>query len=74
MQGGVIHAKKNDEVAGPHLTQQSAQVDHWALCGKTKLMKEYVALKEYFTFFSPLQYIYVFLRNIIIKHALINVS
>lgn len=37
MQGVVMHAKKEnkiktgDKVSGPHLTQQSAQVDHWAL-------------------------------------------
>lgn len=31
MQGGVIHAKKDDKELGPHLTQRSAQVDHWAL-------------------------------------------
>lgn len=31
MQGWVIHAKMDDKELGPHLTQQSAQVDHWAL-------------------------------------------
>lgn len=32
MQGGVIHAKKKDnKKLGPHLTQQLAQVDHWAI-------------------------------------------
>lgn len=31
MQGCVIHARKNGKELGPHLTQQSAQVDHWAL-------------------------------------------
>lgn len=31
MQGCVIHARKNDKELGPHLTQQSARVDHWAL-------------------------------------------
>lgn len=37
--------KNDDKELGPHLTQQSAQVDHWALYRKTKLMKEHIALK-----------------------------
>lgn len=31
MQGDEIHEGTDDEGLGPHLTQQSAQVDHWAL-------------------------------------------
>lgn len=31
MQGDETRGGRDDEGLGPHLTQQSAQVDHWAL-------------------------------------------
>lgn len=59
----MIHAKKDDKELGPHLTQQSAQVDHWALHRKTKLMKEHIALKVYFTLFFPFKIDVCFIKK-----------
>lgn len=54
MQGVVRHAKEENKIKtgdkcfGPHLTQQSAQVDHWALWGN-KAREAMLGSKFYFS-------------------------
>lgn len=78
-----MHAKKEnkiktgDKVSGPHLTQQSAQVDHWAL-QENKARDAVLGSKFYFscnfyTFIIIFTINLYFLKSIVTQLALISV-
>lgn len=72
MQGCVIHARKNDKELGPHLTQQSAQADHWAL--QENRAHEGVYCPKVVFYIFPLKQIFAILRKITIQLLLIIIT
>lgn len=83
MQGVVMHAKEENKIqtgdkgSGPHLTQQSAQVDHWALW-ENRAREAMLGSKLYFscdvyTFIIIFTIDLYFLKSIVTQIALISV-